>query len=73
MALRYFAIILRVRFDALDSGQSTERVVHGSVQLVGAKQMHYFSSFDEILEILKRTASWQDPPPTESSGKEHSS
>ena len=61
MESRYITLIVRVRLDATDSRRNTDRVAGGSLQRVGADEVHYFCSFDEIPELVSAIAQRSEP------------
>ena len=61
MESRYITLIVRVRLDAPDSRRSTDRIAGGSLQRVGAQEIHYFNSFVEIPALMSSIAELAEP------------
>ncbi len=54
-----FAFVLRVWTETATTGHPNQPALRGSLESVESKQIHYFSSFNQIGEILQQVTGWQ--------------
>jgi hypothetical protein len=57
MRERRFAFVLRLWIEHSDQGEAPR--VRGSLQAAGAEQARYFTSLDDIPDLVRELAGWQ--------------
>lgn len=70
MARQRFAFVLRLWLETEASEVKTGPMLRGSLELVEPKQLYYFSSFEQIIPILRNITGWENRPDADEGGKE---
>jgi hypothetical protein len=70
VARQRFAFVLRLWLETEASEVKTGPMLRGSLELVEPKQLYYFSSFDQILPILRTITGWEKRPDSDQVGEE---
>ena len=73
MTRHQFAFVLRLWTESPAGGVDLQPQLRGSLQQIDAEEVHYFSSFDSLPELLRQVMNWQEiaapKPPDEKSTK----
>ncbi|GIK43352.1 MAG: hypothetical protein BroJett011_71850 [Chloroflexota bacterium] len=70
MARQRFAFVLRLWLETEASEVKTGPMLRGSLELVEPKQVYYFSSFEQIIPILRNITGWENRPDSDEGGEE---